>query len=71
MGYNDECSKECNSYYSIEKIADKYCTRSYMGKEEYVKCDGCGEFLRDGDIYYPDIGVCEYCLQNYRSVVKI
>ena len=37
----------------------------------YIICGGCGEKLYDGDTYYPELGVCEWCICDYKSVVDI
>ena len=37
----------------------------------HIVCQNCGENLYDGDTYYPRIGVCEYCLHDYKEKVEI
>lgn len=73
MNYNMKCEKHSNLYYNdvdVERLTDQYYSHVHLEKEECVTCDGCGEYLIDGDVYYPDIGVCEYCLQNYKVIVR-
>lgn len=33
-------------------------------------CPTCGEALYEGDIFYPDFEVCEYCLDNHKKRVR-
>lgn len=37
----------------------------------YITCPTCGEHLHDGETYYPEIGVCEYCISDYKQTVSI
>jgi len=73
MNYNMKREKHSNSYYNdveVERLADHYYSRVHLEKEDCVTCDGCCECLIDGDVYYPNIGVCEYCLQSYKVIVR-
>lgn len=37
----------------------------------YIVCQTCGEHLYDGEYYYPELNVCEYCIDKYRQTVNI
>ena len=71
--YND--GKNCNKYSSDEIELEKLLEEQYKNPLEedyiYILCTNCGERLYEGDIYYPEIGLCEYCLPNYKERVEI
>jgi hypothetical protein len=34
------------------------------------KCPHCGNYLYGGDHWYPEFGVCEYCVDIYKEVIR-
>ena len=34
------------------------------------KCAHCDRYLYDGDFWYPELGVCEYCVDIYKEVIR-
>lgn len=51
------------------------CIRGCPNYEEddygFKECMGCGAHLHQGDVEYPDFGVCENCIDDYRVEVDI
>ena len=33
------------------------------------KCAYCDRYLYDGDSWYPELGVCEYCVDLFKEVI--
>lgn len=64
MNYNDEDLR-------IEELRDDIYQNPLEHSETHIVCSNCGESLYDGDIYYPQIGLCEYCLPDYKERVEI
>ena len=61
-----------DDYNEIEQLQNAVYTNSLEEDAQiHVVCQRCGEYLYDGDIYYPELGVCEYCLMDYKKVVDI
>ena len=60
-----------DDYGKIENLKDVVFPNPLEESPLYISCPNCGEQLYDGDTYYPDIGVCEYCLQDYKEIVNI
>lgn len=64
MNYNDEDLK-------AERLRD-YMYPNPSGTEVTHRiCPHCGESLYDGDSYYPLLGLCEYCIPDYKERVEI
>lgn len=34
-----------------------------------LKCENCNMELFDGDVYYPELGVCQYCVEDFEEEV--
>lgn len=62
MNYNDE-----------SLMAERLRGYVYSNDSEsiYRVCPNCGEQLYDGDSYYPRLGLCEYCICDYKERVEI
>lgn len=60
-----------NSDNDIERLRDALYPNPLENTQIRIICQNCGEYLYDGDTYYPDLGVCEYCLQDYKEIVDI
>jgi formylmethanofuran dehydrogenase subunit E len=55
----------------IEEFLDKKYPNPYEQDYSYLECSSCGEKLYDGDVYYPELYVCEHCLKSYQVRVEI
>ena len=55
----------------IDAIIDQAYPNSIEYDETHIVCQNCGEKLYDGDTYYPELGVCEHCLSDYKEGVEI
>lgn len=74
--YGKDWYDETTSRNNDDSVIDDALLQTYTNQLEndielYIVCQKCGEHLHDGDIYYPEIGVCEYCMDDYRCVVDI
>ena len=64
MNYNDDDSR-------IEELIGRMYQNPLDENNTHIVCTNCGENLYDGDIYYPSIGLCEYCLPDYKERVDL
>ena len=64
-----------NKYFStgteLDALVEKFYPNPLENDTNYTVCPNCGERLYDGDTYYPRIGLCEYCLPDYKEKVEI
>ncbi len=60
-----------DDYGKIEDMRDALYPNPLEEAPLHIICPNCGEQLYDGDVYYPSIGICEYCLPDYKEVVNI
>ena len=49
----------------------KSCPNYDKDKEGFIVCHNCKEHLYQGDTYYPDLDVCEFCIDEYLETVEI
>lgn len=61
-----------DNYNEIERLQEAmYPNPLEEDTQIHITCQHCGEYLYDGDVYYPELGVCEYCLVEYKEIVNI
>jgi predicted RNA-binding Zn-ribbon protein involved in translation (DUF1610 family) len=64
-----------NKYSSTGTELDGLMNQAYPNPIEnettHLVCPNCGENLYDGDTHYPRLGLCEYCLPDYKEKVEI
>lgn len=39
-------------------------------EEKYIVCKGCGNKLYYDDVYYPDLDLCEVCIDIYKKYAE-
>ena len=64
MNYNDEDLK-------AEQLKDYMYPNPLENEVFHLVCPNCEQSLYEGDIYYPELGLCEYCLQDYKERVEL
>lgn len=73
MIYNDDYNdKRYNSTeIEIERILEEAYPNPIENESNCIICPNCGEKLYDGDIYYPQLCLCECCLSDYKQRVEL
>jgi hypothetical protein len=49
----------------------KGCPNYNEDKEGFIICPNCEEHLHNGDIYYPEFDICEFCIDDYKVSVDV
>lgn len=55
----------------IEEFLDEKYPNPYEQDYSYIECPTCGEKLYEGDIWYPELMLCESCIRDYQKRVEI
>lgn len=56
---------------NFDSVVEQNYSNQLENDITHIICQNCGENLYDGDTYYPRLGVCEYCLPDYKEKVEI
>ena len=64
MNYDDDGLR-------IEEFLGRMYQNPLDNSDTHIVCPNCGESLYDGNIHYPSIGLCEYCLPDYKERVDL
>jgi formylmethanofuran dehydrogenase subunit E len=71
----DSWKKQSYNPIEVEKQIEEFLDEKYPNPYEqdrcYIECPTCGERLYEGDVYYPDLLLCDSCIRDYQKRVEI
>ena len=55
----------------LESPCVKGCPNYDEDQEGFILCPSCDVHLHNGDVWYPEFDICEFCLKEHEKIVEV